>query len=133
MPTRSTIELKDLRLATNIGTYGPGDVVPDMHVLDLTLTIDPSLVLIGEDRMDNVYDYDPLIAEIDGLARDRHYETQEFLMTRIVEACARISQIEAVSITLRKSPVIGSSGSLGVRLDVDTDGLAQMRAKVAAA
>ena len=46
LPLRSTglatavIELRDLQLKTDIGTYGPEDVKPDVHVLDLTLGID---------------------------------------------------------------------------------------------
>ena len=77
--------------------------------------------------MDHVFDYDPLIAEIDRLARDRHYETQERLITRIVGACVEYPQIESVDIFLRKSPVRMSSGSLGVRLFIDTETLAGMR------
>jgi dihydroneopterin aldolase len=33
----SYVELKDLQIAARIGTYGPDDVVPDAHLLDLTL------------------------------------------------------------------------------------------------
>jgi dihydroneopterin aldolase len=80
--TLATIELRDLQLATAIGTYGPGDVVPDAHVLDLTLTIAPDLVLVARDDMALIFDYDPLIAEIDRIARAQRYETQEYLMTR---------------------------------------------------
>ena len=76
MPSYGTIELKDLKLDTRIVTYGPSDVVPDEHRLDMTLSIKSGLILIAEDRMEHVFDYDPLIAEIDRLARDRHYETQ---------------------------------------------------------
>lgn len=127
MTRRSTIELRDLQLDTRIGTYAVGDVVPDQHVLDLTLSIDPRLVLIAEDGMQHVFDYDPLIAEIDRLARDTHYDTQERLMPRIAAACACYAQIETVEIVLRKSPVRRRSGSLGVRLFVDQTTLASMR------
>jgi dihydroneopterin aldolase len=127
MTCRSTIELQDLQLDTRIGTYAVGDVVPDQHVLDLTLSIDPRLVLIAEDGMQHVFDYDPLIAEIDRLARDTHYDTQERLMTRIAAACACYTQIETAEIVLRKSPVRRGSGSLGVRLWVDPATLASMR------
>jgi Dihydroneopterin aldolase len=127
MPSYGTVELKDLKLDTRIGTYGPSDVVPDEHRLDLTLSINSDLILIAEDRMEHVFDYDPLIAEIDRLARDGHYETQERLITRIISACADYPQIESVDIFLRKSPVRLSSGSLGVRLFVDTETLAGMR------
>ena len=57
--TQATVELKDLVLSTHIGTYGPNDVVPDQHVLNLTLWIHPDLVLIEEDHMKHVFDYDP--------------------------------------------------------------------------
>lgn len=125
----SMVELRDLVIACDIGTYGPGDVVPDAHVLDLTLKIDPQLVFIDADGMDLVFDYDPLVLEIDRLARDGHYHTQERLMTRIVEACAGYAEIEAVGITLRKSPVLGQNGSLGVRLEVGSEDLQRIRSR----
>lgn len=124
---QSQIELRDLELAVSIGTYGPGDVVPDRHLLDLTLLIDPSLVLIAEDRMASVFDYDPLIARIDELSRAMPFETQERLMTLIVEACALHPEVEALEICLRKSPVLAGTGTLGVRLALDGTGLGRVR------
>ncbi|QWD20722.1 dihydroneopterin aldolase [Polynucleobacter paneuropaeus] len=123
----AAIELRDLKLQTQIGTYGPGAVIPKEHILDLTLWIDAKLVLISEDIMKNVFDYDPLIIEIDRLAADCHYETQERLMTRIVQACALYSEIKALDISLKKSPVSADSGSLGVRLSVDSQTLNSLR------
>jgi dihydroneopterin aldolase len=121
------VELRDLQLSTDIGTYGPHDVVPDAHLLDLTLWLAPALVLIDQDGMVHVFDYDPLVAEIDRLAADGHYETQERLITRIVHACAAYSEIEAVDIALRKSPVRQGSGSLGVRVSIDAHTLNTLR------
>mgnify|MGYP006173668285 FL=1 len=128
MPTRSTVELRDLALDCRIGTYGPGDTVPDRHLLDLTLWIDPALVLIAQDGMAHVFDYDPLVAEIERLAGDGFYETQERLITRIAAACAAHERIEAVEVALRKGPVRNGSGSLGVRLVLDSEALAGLRA-----
>jgi dihydroneopterin aldolase len=116
----ASIELRDLKLQTAIGIYGPGAIIPKQHLLDLTLWIDARLVLISEDVMANVFDYDPLVIEIDRLAGDGHYETQERLITRIVEACAKYPEIKAMDISLRKLPVRAGSGSLGVRLSVDS-------------
>lgn len=127
LPTHSTIELRDLRLTTDIGTYGPGDTVPDDHWLDLTLHIRPEQVLIGVDGMEQVFDYDPLVIEIDRLAADGHYETQERLITRIVQACAAYADVLALEICLRKTPVRAGSGSLGVRLRLDEAGLSAWR------
>ena len=131
MPLQSYVELKDLQLAVRIGTYGPDDIVPDAHLLDLTLAIATHLVMVARDEMDLVFDYDPLIRQIDTLACASHYETQERLMTRIVEACAEYRQIEAVNICLRKRPVLSGTGTLGVRLIVDADGMAVLRGSVA--
>lgn len=125
----ATVELHDLCLATSIGTYGPDDVVPDAHLLDLTLDIAPERVLVAEDSMALVFDYDPLIAEIDRIARDGPYETQEYLMTRIIDACARHSEITALGIALRKRPVRAGTGSLGLRLRLGAEALAQHRAR----
>ncbi len=127
MNLSSTIELRDLRIETDIGTYGPDDTVPDHHWLDLTLEIRPERVLIDTDGMDRVFDYDPLVVEIDRLAADGHYETQERLMTRIVQACAACPDVIGLEIGLRKTPVRQRSGSLGVRLRLDAAALAPWR------
>jgi dihydroneopterin aldolase len=127
LPPYSQIELRDLNIAANIRTYGPDDVVPEAHLLDLTLTIAPDLVLIAQDGMTHVFDYDPLIEQIDGLARDGYFETQERLMTRIVYACAAYPEIRALDICLRKRPVLAASGSLGVRLILDAEALSALR------
>jgi dihydroneopterin aldolase len=127
MKTNACIDLKDLQLQIQIGTYGPGAVIPKQHLLDLTLWIDPKLVFISEDLMENIFDYDPLVIEIERLAGDGHYETQERLMTRIVQACAKYPEIESLEISLRKSPVSQGTGSLGVRLLVDQTTLDELR------
>jgi dihydroneopterin aldolase len=128
MTSTACVELKDLCLNTQIGTYAPGATIPDQHLLDLTLWINPKLILISKDAMDQVFDYDPLVVEIDRLAADGHYETQERLVTRIVESCAHYPEIESLEISLRKTPVRDSSGSLGVKLYIDTKALTAMRA-----
>jgi dihydroneopterin aldolase len=133
MTTTACIELRDLELSTDIGTYGPGDIIPKQHLLDLTLWIDSALVLISTDRMESVFDYDPLIVEIDSLARDGHYETQERLMTRIVEACAKYREIESIEIGLKKLPVSSGTGTLGVRLSVDSATLNKIRSSARSA
>ena len=124
----STIVLEGLELALDLGTYGEGDVRPDAHLLDLELSIDPALVLIPRDAMSYVFDYDPLVMEIDRLARDRHYETQEWLLTRIAKACAAYGVIQAVELKLYKRTVLRDdagkgSGTLGVTLSLDRDEL----------
>ena len=115
----AVIELRDLQLKTDIGTYGPNDAKPDAHLLDLTLGVAVDQVVINEDGMEHVFDYDPLITEIDRLAADGHYETQERLITRIAGACAAHSAIKRMEIGLKKLPVRSGSGSLGVRLTLD--------------
>lgn len=115
----AVVELRDLHLKTDIGTYGPDDTRPEVHLLDLTLAISVNQVLISQDGMAHVFDYDPLIAEIDRLAADGHYETQERLITRIAIACAAYPAIRRIEICLKKSPVRSGRGSLGVRLMLD--------------
>ena len=127
MQSNACIELKDLKLQTQIGTYGPDATVPKEHLLDLTLFIDSKLVFIAEDLMENVFDYDPLVLEIIQIAGDGHYETQERLMTRIIQICSKYREIQSLEISLRKSPVFANSGSLGVRLSKDQNSLADIR------
>lgn len=123
----SYVELTGLELSVDLGTYGPDDVVPDRHCLDLKLTIDASLVLIDRDGMDRVFDYDPLISEIQRLAGETHYETQEWLMSRIVVACAEYPEILGVDLVLRKTPVSKTSGTLGVRLVIEAEDFRSFR------
>ena len=132
MTRQARIELRDLHIPACIGTYGPDDVVPDSHALDLDLTISPDLVQVASDDMANVFDYDPLIAQIAGIARSQKFETQEYLMTLIVEACAAYSQIDSIQISLRKRPVLDGTGSLGVRLTLEAKDLAELRSSATA-
>ncbi len=125
--TSAYVELSALKLKTKIGTYGPREPRPRQHLLDLKLWINPKLVLIDEDRMDRVFDYDELIHDIDILAGEGHYETQERLITRIVEACASYSAIESIEICLTKFRVRASTGQLGIRLHIDEKKLAKIR------
>ena len=127
MTRAAKIELRDLHIAAAIGTYGPGDVVPDAHILDLTLTIAPELVQIHADGMALVFDYDPLIARINRIALSQKYETQEYLMTLITHACVECDQITALDICLRKQPVIAGTGSLGVRLTLEAEDMVVLR------
>lgn len=129
MAAVSTVELRDWLIQADIGTYGPNDTVPDAHLLDLTLWIRPERVLIPQDGMAHVYDYDPLIAGIEQLAADGHYETQERLITRMVALCARDEAVEALEVALRKTPVRRGSGSLGVRIHLDGEALQRWRAE----
>lgn len=125
----ASIELRDLRVGADIGTYRPADVVPDEHLLDLTLTLSPHLVHVPADDMAQVFDYDPLVARIDRLARECHYATQEYLASRIVAACAAYPQISGVEVCLRKRPVLQGTGALGVRLRLDEADLQALRAQ----
>lgn len=122
-----TIELRDLELVVRIGTYGPADVVPERHLLDMTLTVDTRFILIDDDQMTRVFDYDPLIVQIDQIARQTHYATQERVVTLIAHACAAFSEIEGLDIYLRKQPVLAGTGTLGVRLVLKGDEIAALR------
>lgn len=121
------IELRELQIAAAIGTYVKGDIAPDTHILDLTLTISPDLVQISADEMALVFDYDPLIIRINQIALGQKYETQEYLMTLIVQACADYDQIAALDICIMKKPVLAGTGSLGMRLTLETQDLAALR------
>ena len=124
---KSTIELFDYELDVVIGTYKDDEIVPDKHILDLTLSIEPSLVIIEKDTMDEVFDYDPLIKCINTLAKGAHYETQEMLITLIVKECSNYNAINGLDLFLRKRPVSRSTGKLGVRVILDEKDLSKLR------
>ncbi len=122
------INIRDLHLPCIIGHYAPGTTVPNTHILDLSLTITPELLRIEADDMALVFDYDPLLIQLNQIAGAQHYATQEYLLTQIVMACAIYPQILAVDAQLRKGPVQG--GSIGVRMVLAEDDLAAMRARL---
>ena len=115
----AVIELRDLQLKTDIGTYGPNDTKPDAHLLDLTLGVAVEQVVITKDGMEYVFDYDPLVMEIERIAVTGHYKTQERLITLIASACAAYPAVQRIEITLKKSPVRLGGGSLGIQLSLD--------------
>ena len=127
MTCKTFIEFKNLKLKTQIGFYAASDLVPNEYLLDMTLAVKSKYVLIAEDGMQSVFDYDPLTIEIERLASDCHYETQEFLISRIAQACAAYQEIGSIDIVLRKAPLRNGSGSLGVRLFLEGDSLAQLK------
>ena len=126
MTLTSTIELRNMILPTDIGTYGPDNPVPDHHLLDLTLSIAPTKVLIPRDGMVHVFDYDPLMVDIWTLASTGHRETQEWLISQIAHLCATFDNIQGADIFLRKFPIHQESGTLGVRLTLQHDALAKL-------
>ena len=127
----STIELVDLPLKAQIGIFSADDTDPYEHRLDLTLAVNPKLVLVKKDGMSHVFDYDPLLEEIHRISQARHYETQEMLASLIVRCCATFEQIHRVEIHLKKFRPDGSgstaSGTIGVRLSVSGDDLMALR------
>ena len=79
------------------------------------------------DDMALIFDYDPLVAGLEQIARRKKFETQEYLLTLILHACASYKQIIAMEIYLRKRPVLNGRGSLGVRLVFDAEDIAALR------
>ncbi len=132
MSLSSTVELRELKLGVQIGTFLPGEAAPEFHLLDLSLTINADLVLIAEDCMTQVFDYDPLLRGIETLSTDCQYETQERLLTRIVHACAQFPQIEALELALRKGPLKGGSGTLGIRFAAQAEAWSRLKVQLAA-
>jgi dihydroneopterin aldolase len=76
-----------------------------------------STLLLGDDySMSKVFDYDPLIANLEKLSTNKHFHTQEKLLTEIIELCSTYSPpLESVEVYLRKYPVSASGGTLGLR------------------
>jgi dihydroneopterin aldolase len=124
---KSTIELFDFELDVDIGTYKDDEIAPEKHILNLTLSIEPSLIIIEKDKMDDVFDYDPLIKGINTLAREVYYETQERLITLLVKECSTYNEIKGLDLFLHKSPVSNSSGKIGVRITLDEKDLNKLR------
>lgn len=131
MTLRSTIELCDVPVKAQIGIFSGDDADLYEHRLDLTLSVDPSLVLIEEDGMRHVFDYDPLLEQIHAVSQGKHYVTQEVLASHIVRCCAKFEQIDGVEICLKKHRPNGVGGpvcgTIGVRLVISGEDLVALR------
>lgn len=123
----TTIEFEGLPLKTHIGSFGPGVPDPYEHSLDLMIVVDSLLVLIDEDDMERVFDYEPLLAQIDEIAQERQYETQEMLMTRILACCSGYGAIQGVEMCLKKTQPQSGESTIGVRLLVSGEQFEALR------
>lgn len=132
MPARAAVELVGLEIDLRPGPNG-GDAPrgagegPERNLLDMTLRLDPSLVLVPEDAMERVFDYDPVVAELRRIAAAEVYVTHERMLTLMAEALAADPRIEAAELFLRKRLDPGRAGDLGVRLSLDAEALARLR------
>ena len=68
--------------------------------------------------MAHVFDYDPMVAGIQTLAGSDHRATQERLVSEIAHLCATYRDVKAAAIYLRKFPVYGQNGTLGMQLSL---------------
>ena len=102
------------------------EVVPNKHRLDMELLVEKNLILIEDDKMANVFDYDPLVEEITQISSIGKFNTQEKLITLILKACLKYHQIKAVSLFLYKTPV-REDGELGITVNISERELEKLR------
>ena len=126
MDYQSSVKLRGLSLNCDIGSYGMNEVVPNKHRLDMELLVEKNLILIEEDKMANVFDYDPLVEEITQISLSGKFNTQEKLITLILKACLKYHQIKAVSLFLYKTPV-REDGELGIAVNISEQELEKLR------
>ncbi len=126
MDYQSSVKLRGLSLNCDIGSYGINEVVPEKHRLDMELLVEKNLILIEEDKMANVFDYDPLVEEITQISLSGKFNTQEKLITLILKACMKYHQIKAVSLFLYKTPV-REDGELGIAVNISEQELEKLR------
>lgn len=123
----ATVELTDLQLNVCIGEHDAAEIPPEIHVLDLVLTVDPILVCTETDTMSDVFDYDPVLDFIYDSIKGKRYETQECLLTLIVRRCAQFGEIIQIDVSIRKESKGEAKGKLGVRLVLNEEDLNNLR------
>ena len=123
----ATIELTDLQLSACIGEHSAAEILPEIHILDLVLTVNPDLVCTDIDKMSDVFDYDPVLDQIYILTKGKRYETQEYLISLIARSCAHFKEVIKVDVSIKKMSKGAVNGKLGVRLVLDEEGLKRLR------
>lgn len=112
----ATVELTDLQLSVCIGEHNAAEIMPEIHVLDLVLTVNSDLVCTDTDTMSDVFDYEPILDFIYNLIKGKRYETQECLIFLIVRHCAQFEEVNQIDVSIRKESKGEPRGMLGVRL-----------------
>ena len=95
----------------------------------MELLVEKNLILIEEDEMAAVFDYDPLVEEIIQISLSGKFNTQEKLITLILKACLKYYQIKALSLFLYNAPV-REDGELGITVRIDEQELEKMRQRL---
>ena len=124
----ATIELTDVQLSACIGEHSADEILPEIHILDLVLTVNPDLACTAIDKMSDVFDYDPVLDQIYRLTKGKRYETQEYLISLIARSCAHFREVIKVDVSIKKMSKGAVKGKLGVRLVLDEGGLKRLRA-----
>ena len=123
----ATIELTDLHLSVCIGKHSAAKILPEIQVLDLVLTVNPRLVCTETDTMSDVFDYDPILDFVHKSVKDKRYETQECLISRLARHCAQFEEVTQIDITIRKESKSNATGKLGVRLVLSEEDVRKFR------
>ena len=97
MAYQSSVKLRGLSLNCDIGSYGINEVVPNKHRLDMELLVE-NLILVDHYKMDNVFDYDPLVEEINQISLWQIYARKPDYF--ILKACPKYHQVKVIIISL---------------------------------
>ena len=123
----ATVELTDLHLSVCIGEHSAAEILPEIQVLDLVLTVNQDLVCTETDTMSDVFDYDPVLDFIYKSITGKRYETQECLISLLVRYCAQFEEVIQIDISIKKESKGEAQGKLGVRLVLNEEDVKKFR------
>jgi len=108
--------VRDLELACRIGAYDHEREGSQRVRVNLELLVRPRRTPV-DDRLDNVFSYDPIVDSVHQLAAAGHINLLETLAERIAERCLVDDRVERVRVRVEKLDVFADAAGVGVQIE----------------
>lgn len=109
-PARYTLFLEEYQVQARIGIHAAEK--RGCQPLSVSVTLEVA-ACSDADAIDAVVDYEAIVAHIDALVADRHYNLQESFCRDLIARCRAMAHVFAVSVTTRKTAVYPNARAVG--------------------
>jgi dihydroneopterin aldolase len=115
------IRIEDFIVNLSIGAYEHERGRPQRVRVDLEMTIDQDVTVIG-DRLSDVVSYDSLVDRIERMASSRHINLLETLALEVADICFADARVRRVAVSVKKLDIFDGRAVPGIRLDLARSG-----------
>lgn len=110
IPARYTLFLEDYRVEARIGVHA----AEKRGRQPLSISVELEVAARSEaDSIEAVVNYEAIVAHIEALIADRHYNLQESFCRDLIARCRAMANVFAVCVTTRKTAVYPNARAVG--------------------